>query len=335
MAEQQNPLKPLFKDIADAIREKDGSAEPIPAEMFPERMRSIPSGGLPEGVHTITVTADTPEGGSVTGGGVVSIGMDATATVSANPTGEYEFSGWEEGGTLVSKEKRYSFPVTRDVSLVGKFFIPQFVAGKDWWEITLPSSVSWYSVTYGNGKFVAVAYDSDKAAYSTDGITWTLATLPPSVNWYSVTYGNGKFVAVAGGIRAAYSTDGINWAAATLPSSASWYSVTYGNGKFVAVASNSDKAAYSTDGITWTLATLPSSAYWRSVTYGDGKFVAVAGGINYDNRVAYSEDGITWTLATLPSSVGWYSVTYGNGKFVAVASNSDKAAYSSATGPTA
>ena len=256
MAEQQNPLKPLFKDIADAIREKDGSAEPIPAEMFPERIRSIPSGGLPEGVHTITVTADTPEGGSVTGGGVVSIGMDATATVSANPTGEYEFSGWEEGGTLVSKEKRYSFPVTRDVSLVGKFFIPQFVAGKDWWEITLPSSVSWYSVTYGNGKFVAVAYDSDKAAYSTDGITWTLATLP-------------------------------------------------------------------------------SSAYWRSVTYGDGKFVAVAGGINYDNRVAYSEDGITWTLATLPSSVGWYSVTYGNGKFVAVASNSDKAAYSSATGPTA
>ena len=246
MAEQQNPLKPLFKDIADAIREKDSSAEPIPAETFPERIRSIPSGGLPEGVHTITVTADTPEGGSVTGGGVVSIGMDATATVSANPIDEYEFSGWEEGGTLVSKEKRYSFPVTRDVSLVGKFFIPQFVAGKDWWEITLPSSANWCSVTYGNGKFVAVAYNSDKAAYSTDGITWTLATLPSSTYWCSVTYGNGKFVAVASNSnKAAYSADGITWTLATLPSSVGWYSVTYGDGKFVAVASNNDKAAYS------------------------------------------------------------------------------------------
>ena len=201
------------------------------------------------------------------------------------------YSGWEEGGTIVSQEKRYSFPVTRDVSLIGKFFIPQFVAGKDWWETTLPSSA----------------------------------------NWCSVTYGDGKFVAVAGGIRAAYSTDGINWTAATLPSSVSWYSVTYGDGKFVVVAgdSNGYRAAYSEDGITWTAATLPSSAYWRSVTYGDGKFVAVAGGgINYDNGAAYSEDGITWTAATLPSSVSWYSVTYGNGKFVAVASSSDKAAYS-------
>lgn len=38
---EQNPLKPLFADIADAIREKDGSAEPIPAETFPERIRAI------------------------------------------------------------------------------------------------------------------------------------------------------------------------------------------------------------------------------------------------------------------------------------------------------
>ena len=246
MAEQQNPLKPLFKDIADAIREKDSSAEPIPAETFPERIRSIPSGGLPEGVHTITVTADTPEGGSVTGGGVVSIGMDATATVSANPTGEYEFSGWEEGGTLVSKEKRYSFPVTRDVSLVGKFFIPQFVAGKDWWETTLPSSAYWNSVTYGDGKLVAVAGSSNKAAYSTDGITWTAATLPSSAYWQSITYGNGIFVAMVYGRNiAAYSTDGITWTAATLPSATYWQNVTYGNGKFVVVANNSDKAAYS------------------------------------------------------------------------------------------
>lgn len=32
-------------------------------------------------------------------------------------------------------------------------------------EATLPSYAYWYSITYGNGKFVAVADDSNKAAY--------------------------------------------------------------------------------------------------------------------------------------------------------------------------
>ena len=54
---------------------------------------------------------------------------------------------------------------------------------------TLPSSAGWYGVTYGNGKFVAVAYDSDKTAYSTDGINWTAATMPSSSGWYDITYG--------------------------------------------------------------------------------------------------------------------------------------------------
>ena len=191
----------------------------------------------------------------------------------------------------------------------------------------LPSSAQWYSVAYGDGKFVAVSWDSagsDKAAYSTDGINWTASTMPSSAQWYSVTYGDGKFVAVARySGKAAYSTDGINWTASTMPSSETWWSITYGNGKFVAVTYISNKAAYSTDGINWTASTLPSSASWE-VTYGDGKFVAVAG-----SSSAYSTDGINWTASTLPSSVKLSSVTYGDGKFVAVAgSNSKKSAYS-------
>ena len=65
-----------------------------------------------------------------------------------------------------------------------------------WTQTTLPASTSWQSVTYGNGKFVAVAYGSTFAAYSDDGINWTETTMPTSTNWQSVTYGNGKFVAV-------------------------------------------------------------------------------------------------------------------------------------------
>jgi hypothetical protein len=46
---------------------------------------------------------------------------------------------------------------------------------------------SWYGVTYGNGKFVAI--NSNEAIYSTDGINWTATTMPSSVYWRSVTYG--------------------------------------------------------------------------------------------------------------------------------------------------
>ena len=61
-----------------------------------------------------------------------------------------------------------------------------------------------------------------------------------------MTYGDGKFVAVATKSKeTVYSTDGINWTATALPLSGNWYDVAYGDGKFVAIVNNSNKAAYS------------------------------------------------------------------------------------------
>ena len=184
---------------------------------------------------------------------------------------------------------------------------------------TLPSSQSWSSVAYGNGAFVAVAYGSAAAAYSTDGgHTWTASTLPSSQSWYSVAYGNGAFVAVAYGSAAAYSTDGGHtWTASTLPSSQSWYSVAYGNGAFVAVTNGSAAAAYSTDGgVSWTAATLPSSQSWMSVAYGNGAFVAVT----FGSAAAYTQvvalTGANTATVTAPS------VTSGSAFTPSTASNS-------------
>lgn len=194
-----------------------------------------------------------------------------------------------------------------------------------WKENTLPASRSWISATYGNGKYVAVAFDSSAGAYSTDGITWTEMIMPAQSYWRSVAYGNGKYVAVAGSSdKGAYSTDGTNWTETTLTANISWYGVTYGDGKFVVVA-NAQQGAYSTDGITWVAMTMPTSRDWEGITYGNGKYVAVA----YNSRYgAYSMDGISWTEFTLPASRNWRNVAYGDGKFVAVADNSDKGAYS-------
>lgn len=189
-----------------------------------------------------------------------------------------------------------------------------------WKQNTLPASRKWNRVTYGDGKYVAVAFDSDKGAYSTDGITWTEMSMPANRRWFGVAYGDGKFVAVASTIdKGAYSTDGITWTEMTLPASQRWECLTYGGGKFVTVAVNSMYGAYSTDGITWTQMTLPKKKDWSNVTYGDGKFVAVSNSVS--SMGAYSIDGITWTETTLPSKLNWRSVTYGNGKFVALAAN--------------
>lgn len=120
---------------------------------------------------------------------------------------------------IARKVKNYYIGVNGKARKVKKMYVG--VNGKarlcyeDAWEpnwqvSSLPASANWTSVCYGAGKFVAVAKDSNIAAYSIDGINWTQTTLPTSGKWYSVCYGNGKFVAV-GSALAAYSADGINW----------------------------------------------------------------------------------------------------------------------------
>ena len=192
----------------------------------------------------------------------------------------------------------------------------------------MPRSAQWYSVCYGNGKYVAVsAYSNpNNMAYSTDGISWTEGTMPNTEeDWYSVCYGNGKYVAIAYISDVyAYSTDGISWTEGTLPEWSTWMSVCYGNDKFVAVDGGAGGAsttmAYSTDGISWTQGTISSSNQrWNSVCYGNDKFVAIA---RDTNIMAYSTDGISWTEGNMPSEQDWYSVCYGNGKYVATSGGS-------------
>lgn len=279
-----------------------------------------------ERLETETTSLD----GRVTDLEAIDIPVDLPVTSAAVVSGTLPTTGWSVAGWQASTLPSTAIwnPVTYGN---GKFVAVAFnstsaaysLDGINWSASTMPSSQYWRSVTYGSGKFVAVASGTSAAAYSLDGINWSLSTLPTSSDWRSVTYGNGNFVAVGSSVTA-YSLDGITWTESIMPSSSNWRSVTYGNGKFVAVAYDTTAAAYSLDGITWTESTMPSSQYWQSVTYGDGKFVAVA----YDTTAAaYSLDGINWFTSTLPSSQQWYSVTYGNGKFVAVSGSGTVAAY--------
>lgn len=60
------------------------------------------------------------------------------------------------------------------------------------------STISFKQIAYGDGKFVALGYNSDKVVYSFDGITLLAHKLPDISKWNSVAYGNGRFVAADG-----------------------------------------------------------------------------------------------------------------------------------------
>jgi hypothetical protein len=102
--------------------------------------------------------------------------------------------------------------------------------GQSWTTVTLPVSANWQSVTWGNGRFVAVSYGSYNSVYSFDGITWYASTLPISANWSCIGYGQGLFFAVAyGTTSAATSQDGNVWTPRSLQTNSNWTSVVFGN----------------------------------------------------------------------------------------------------------
>jgi len=188
--------------------------------------------------------------------------------------------------------------------------------GTTWTARSAADDNYWYSVTYGNGLFVAVSADGAmRVMTSPDGITWTARSAASASSWYSVTYGNGLFVAVSTAGAVMTSSDGITWTSRSAAEANSWCSVTYGNGTFVAVSiTGTNQVMTSPDGITWTARSATEASNWYSVTYGNDTFVAVS----YNGAVMTSSNGITWTSRAPASLDSWYSVTYGNGTFVAV-----------------
>lgn len=335
----QTQIDRINANIASAYTKAQAKGAELPAEQnsenLPATIEAIPAGGLPEGLRTIAVTADPPEGGSVSGGGIAQDGMMVTVSAEPNETGNYVFDGWKENGAVVHTGPLYTFPVSGDKSLIASFAESPYVAGVDWWEAILPSSEPWNSVAYGDGKFVAIS-GSDKAAYSTDGVHWVETTLPSSRNWVGITYGGGKFVAVAYySDKFAYSTDGVNWEETSV-SHGYWGSVTYGNGKFIAIAGGTTTYAYSSDGVAWQTANLPQNAQWIDIAFGNEMFIVISddGASSY---AAMSLNGNDWTLKNLPlaanTSTYWRSIAYdaGNERFLAVSSGGNGGINAAAT----
>lgn len=194
-----------------------------------------------------------------------------------------------------------------------------------WTKTTLPNSLKWNALAYGNGMFVALGY-RDTGASGTPvqicargtGYSWSSIAITGAL-WQGATYGKGVFV-VVGTDAAAYSTDnGASWIKPTGIPSGAWISVAYGNGVFVAVASGSSGAAmYSSDGKTWTKVSISALRQLQKVIYGNGIFVAIGYSMS---SILTSKDGKTWTTVSLGVSKPWRDIAYDKGYWVIIEEN--------------
>lgn len=174
--------------------------------------------------------------------------------------------------------------------------------GVDWQtRHTDPAGTLLWDITYGNGTYVAVGYNSE-ALFSKDLKTWTPLDFPKGSSLLNVEFGNGVFLAVASSGIIYRSSDGRVWetlpwpAGFSLDVSSSFESgFAFHNGVFV--LSQGGGTITTSDGANWNFG---PNIFYRKITATDSGFVASSG-----DSLAISADGIHWqTTLSIPNNSG-------------------------------
>lgn len=281
-----------------------------------------------DGVN-VTNTRAATEAGYTTGDGLYN--RDDMVTVAAFANDGYELMAFYDKGGKVDQQNAdsYTFPARIPQTFKAEFakktrfivggyrsYIGEFGSMKQ----TQPSDCSWESITYANGKVVAVGTIQGGTSKGCIGISYDGATWNTKISdirtkeWNDVTYANGKFIVVGRGwdwASFSSSVDGVNWTPSTDIPSLSWGGgVAYGNGLFVIVGA-SGSIATSTNGENWSVTKI-ADRHFTDIIYDNGLFIAT--GLR---QLASSPDGINWTKIDIGTN-SWEGVAYGKGQFVAV-----------------
>ena len=178
--------------------------------------------------------------------------------------------------------------------------------GTNW---TAQTDLSFHSVTFANGTFLAVG---ERIARSVDGTNWDLV-LPPQTNFLAAaTFGDGKFVVVGERGMLLTSSDGIDWTIRGGGTPNNLRGITRAPSGFVAVG-NEGTVWSSANGFGWTNRGSITAHNLRAIAYGNETLVAAGEG----NPIFTSRDGLVWTSQSAPPG-DCYGLHYGNGNFVAL-----------------
>lgn len=317
-------------EIADAIREKEGTSNSIPANQFADRISNLQlEPDIPEGIYKIDVSADPPEGGTVTGGGYAESGMEVIVEAGANDG--YDFEGWYENNSIISTDMIKNIQVNKNYNLYGKFLPSKKF---DWTLLTssIPVAQQWYGFAIKNSFMICLASNSLTGIRSLDnGQSWTQfqtqsSTLAP------ITIGQSD-ICVNRANQSAYSnqlqysrTSGTVWKySVTIPVTSSINSTGVYN--FNNFYTNSDDAIIkSTDGRSWETV-LEKSNLSTMIGHSNFHGQEIIGNISIANKQALiSYNGTDFTESTnIPSRESAYSnylkMVVSENKIVALPSN--------------
>ena len=185
------------------LTSSDGTSWTNPPSVTTEILRGVTYGNgkfvAVGSTGTILTSSDGLEWTSVTSG--------STADLMGVANGNNMFVAFGGGGVLTSSN------------------------GESW---TYHSVGSIYSVSFGDGKFVASG--SFGAIWnSSDGESWTRISTGAEVNLYGVAYGNGMYMAVGGNGTLLTSKNGVDWTSRASDTSVKLNGVAYGDRTYIAV----------------------------------------------------------------------------------------------------
>jgi hypothetical protein len=186
-----------------------------------------------DGITWTAVTGNTGKWVSIAyGGGVFCAANFANSTVQTSTDGTSWTSrsvtfikNWEQvlygNGRFVLRENGTGGTTTFSTSTDG---------GVTWSANSVTMTTN--AMSFGNGRFVCIGYNTNAAYVSLDGYYWVTYTnvLPGSRAYERIVFCNNTFYAFIGSSTIyAYSSDGMTWAEGTLPNAAG-YAVAVGNG---------------------------------------------------------------------------------------------------------
>lgn len=190
--------------------------------------------------------------------------------------------------------------------------------GAVWTGRTSGTTNSFYRVSYGNGRFVAVGLadqtsNTGTLVTSSNGTDWTVVNPGTTSSLLATTYGNGTYVVAGGGGTVLSSTDAAGWTARVSGTTSNLLGACYGIGTFVVVGA-SGTVITSADGSGWTVRTSNTANRLQGVGFGNNTFVAVGD----SGTIITSVDGVGWTTRASNTGNNLSSVAYSSGLFVAV-----------------
>lgn len=201
--------------------------------------------------------------------------------------------------------------------------------GANWISGSMPSSLSYRSVAYGNGVYISVVQTSTTCAVSRNGKDWLVGGALPSPQSWNFIHFNGAVFLVFAGLLNSFTKSidgGASWdslATNPLPRATIQWSAaaTRGDGLTCVVsAAGTSGGSYRSmtlqDGVFVAEGTMPDYLWWDVATNGS-IFIAVASTVASGRGwFAISSDGLSWTSAQFPNTLTHQyprSICYGSG----------------------